>query len=779
MELWVAPCYMRIRSNMKYSLYQEKCREIEELINNENYLNAREKLNSLYQYKPVRAMWFHLKAKLEMDSSGQLQKYFDELRSKLSFCYKYEGIDECIMQYEKISIQRKVPFEVKRYQYLLRMLENDYSYYEENAGVFEKDLQGTQFECSWDKYIEIYAMAEYVIYELQRNFQKIQYSEKGERGRFRWIKDSQINMGYWNEILNNSEEELLVVMESNDNIKLAAWICQMLKVLGKKVILLKKPMQYSNDTIDIQQTVAISIGNIKEVGEIIEIIPIEILKTTGEIQSNIEYIFRYLYNKYSDGKGFHVLASGWQTEEFCLQQKGEIRSFRLSACTADVFERTFALSYYGKYLTYISKIYQTDCKKLLEQTTTKKFSIVIPARNSSYTLEHTIRTCLEQRFTGEYEIIISDNSTENHTEVYELCQRLNDPKIVYIKTPRDLHLPKSFEYAYLHTKGEYVLAIGSDDGLLPWTLEILDAVTNTYPSEKIIQWERGFYAWPGFNGGQQHQFIIPANYEKGKLHLFYRERDTYLNAIVDNPNNMYMLPMLYINSCFKREYMCDLIHKTGRLWDGICQDIYMGVVTVLINSKILNMNYPLSIAGMSSGSVGAKANRGNIKEDELKSNVTRVQMDNNVGGFCTTYMERFIPDMGTDINSLYNCLLRMVSIGVLSEEELWGKMDWKKVFMNLCDGVDVRDIAFDKKIHEMRYAASKHGDEFLNWFDKEVYNGLLEPCVYDETVLKQYSDKKTYIEGEMNNGGCILDASKKGVTNIFEAALLFAEITKL
>lgn len=764
---------------MKYSLYQEKCQEIEELICNKDYLNAREKLDNLYQYKPVRAIWFHLKAKLEMNSSGQLQKYFDELRNKLSFCYKYEGIEECIRQYEKISVQRKVPFEIKRYQYLFRMMVNDYAYYEENAGVFEKDLSGEIFSCSWDKYIEIYAMAEYVIYELQRNFQKVQYPENGERGRFRWIKDSQINMGYWNEIINNSEEELLVVMESNYNGHLSAWVCQMLKVLGKKVILIKKPMQYQNDTIDIQQTVAISIGNIKGVGGKLEIVPIEILKSSGEVQSNIEYILRYLYKKYSEGKGFHLLASGWQTEELCLQQKGEVRSFRLSACTADVFERTFALSYYGEYLTYISKIYQTDCKKLLEQTTTKKFSIVIPARNSAYTLEHTIRTCLEQRFKGEYEIIISDNSTGNNTEVYELCQRLNNPKIVYIKTPRDLHLPKSFEYAYLHTKGEYVLAIGSDDGILPWTLEILDAVTSAYPNEKIIQWERGFYAWPGFNGGQQHQFIVPAEYEKGKLHLFYRERDTYLKAVIDNPNNMYMLPMLYINSCFKREYMCDLIHKTGRLWDGICQDIYMGVVTALTNSKILNMNYPLSIAGMSSGSVGAKANKGSIKEDELTANVARVQMDNNVGGFCTTYIERLIPDMGTDINSLYNCLLRMVSIGVLPEEELWEKLDWQKVFMNLYKGIDVRDIAFDKKIHEMRYAASKHGDEFLKWFDEEIYNASLESYIYDEEVIKKSSDKKTYTEGEIDNGGCILDASKKGVSNIYEATLLFTEIANL
>ena len=763
---------------MKYE-NMEIVKEIQQLINEKEYKDANRKLEELYQYKPVRLLWYHLNALLEMKSTDNLQKYFDGLGGKFSFNYKYAGIEECIKQFEKISLEKNSTFETKRYRYLLQMLDEDYSFCIDGMEVFNKDISGEKFGYTWQKYMEIYAMGEYVLYELQRNFHRKYYPDKANSCWFTWIKNKQTNMGYWNEVINNPKEEFFVVVENNDNVPLVGWVCYMLKAMQKQVVVLKNAMQYQNDTIDIQQTVAISLGNIKETQGTMEIVPIEIVKTSGEVQSNAEYILRYLYNKYSEGKGFHVLASGWQTEEMCLGQKGEIRSFRISAYTSDLYEHTFALSFYGEYLTYISKIYQTDCKKLLCEPTRKKFSIVIPARNSSCTLEHTIKTCLEQNYKGDYEIIISDNSTGNNTEVYELCEQLNDPKIVYIKTPRDLHLPKSFEYAYLHTKGEYVLALGSDDGLLPWALEILDAVTNTYPNEKIIQWERGFYAWPGFNGGQQHQFIIPGDYEKGKLHLFYRERKVYLDALIDNPNNMYILPMLYINSCFKREYMQDLLQKTGRLWDGICQDIYMGIVTALINPQILNMRYPLTIAGMSSGSIGANANKSITKDSEHRANVASVQRDNNVGGFCTTYMERLIPETGTDVSSLYNCLLRMVSIGVLPEEELEEKLDWQKVYLNLYSGMDARDVAYDKKIHEMRYAASRHGDDFLRWFDEEIFIPALEPHIYDEVAIRKNSDKKTYTEGKMDNGGCILDASAKGVSNIYEATVLFAKMTEL
>lgn len=764
---------------MNREKYQNQIIYIQQLIDEKQYDIANAKLEELYQYKPVRLGWYHLKAQLEMNLAGKIYKYFEHMNGKLSLAHKYETVVECVEKYQALSLARNSIFDATRFQYLMNMLEGDYSFYEESDKWFNIDKTGEDYASSWKKYREIYARGECVIYELQLNLRKKLYPSMANLGWFKWIKDSNTNMGYWEEVINSVEEELFVVIESVDNVPLDDWVCQMLKLLDKRVVILKNPIRYQNDNIDIHQTVAISIENIKEIQGKIEIVPIEIVKSTGEVLSNLEYILRYIYKKYSEGKGYHILASGWQTEEICLNQKGEICCFRLSACTTDLLERTFALSFYGEYLAYISKVYQTDCKKLINQPITKKFSIVIPARNSAYTLEHTIRTCLEQRFCGEYEVIVSDNSTGDNTEVYELCARVNDPRIVYIKTPRDLHLPKSFEYAYLHTKGEYVLALGSDDGLLPWTLEILDAVTSTYPNEKIIQWERGFYAWPGFNGGQQHQFVIPSSYEKGQLHLYYRERESYLNAILDNPQNMYILPMLYINSCFKREYMYDLLQKTGRLWDGICQDIYMGVVTALINPRILNMRYPLTIAGMSSGSIGANANKGITKEKELKNVVARSQMDNNAGGFCTTYMERLIPDFGTDVNSLYSCLLRMVSVGVLSETALWEKLDWQKIYLNLYNGMDVKDIAFDRKIHEMRYAASKHGEEFLQWFDENIYIAALEPHLLDTKIIKNDDNRRTYIEGSTESGGCVLDASKKGVSNIYEATVLFAEMTKL
>jgi hypothetical protein len=242
---------------------------------------------------------------------------------------------------------------------------------------------------------------------------------------------------------------------------------------------------------------------------------------------------------------------------------------------------------------------------------------------------------------------------------------------------------------------------------------------------------------------------------------------------------MYALPMLYINSCFKRSYFKTLLERTGRLWDGICQDIYMGVITACIHPQILNIGYPLTIAGMSPRSVGANANLGQKTNEEFEKMMQEVSLDNNMGGFCRTSLEQLIPDTGSDVCSMYLCILRAINIGVLPEQYLTEVFDWKKIFMDIFKLMDVRDVAYDRKLHEMRYAAMQHGEEFLKWFDEAIYEPGLAPRVIDEALVRALQSQRTYRCGTNAHGGVTLDASEYGVTNIYEAVKLFEKLTGL
>ena len=205
----------------------------------------------------------------------------------------------------------------------------------------------------------------------------------------------------------------------------------------------------------------------------------------------------------------------------------------------------------------------------------------------------------------------------------------------------------------------------------------------------------------------------------------------------------------------------------------------MGVVTAYINPRILNMNYPLTIAGMSTGSVGARANIGQKTNEEFEKMMKENKKDGNVGGFCATYWERLLPNTGTDTSSLYGSFLRAISFGIIPEVYLDQVFNWKDMFMDLAQEFNVQDVALDRKIHEMQYAAMKHGDEFLNWFNEAIYEPALTPRLIDEEAIKEQAKKKTYQCGTTPQGGMVLDASEYGVENVYDAVQLFAKLTNL
>lgn len=746
--------------------YADKIQSVWEAIKQGEWNKAQSIMKELEKYRPRRLAWTVAQAELMLEQNASLHEISALMAKKAFLLYDYPELEGYLKVSGRLAAKRGDEADEKRLAYIYATLTGR----DENGIVSHMEaerhsalilLQSNRRNCSGHldaqeencpslmgeedskpallKLARIcYCTGDYIRYVLLGWMISKQYEEYENNIR-PWVKNLG-NMGLLLEWLEDDRRCPLLIICRKEDRELQE-LTELLRQMGKNIFL----VDYAEGA-DAAYLESI----------------IDRLKRTAE-QEKAGMLF--------------LIGTGKVLDELTLHE--DVRKNSGKVTWTDKDSANLALGWYGNYLDYISNIYDEDCRQLLGRDSRVRFSVVIPARNSAVTLRHTLRTCLEQTYAGTYEIIVSDNSVGHHADVYELCQELNDPRIVYIKTPRDLPLPKSFEYAYLHANGEYIFALGSDDGLLPWALSALDEVIEAYPQEEIIQWERGFYAWPGFNGGQQHQFTIPGAYEKDVLEVYYRDNIDYIAAVLNNPAEMYSLPMLYINSCFKRSYFYDLMEKTGRLWDGICQDIYMGVVTACIHSRILNLKYPLSIAGMSSGSVGARSNTGEKTNEEFEKMMREVRTDNNVGGFYQTGTERLLPMTGTDTSSLYGTMLRMVSIGLLPDSYLTEIFDWKKMFWRLADELDIRDVAFDRKIHEMRYAAMCHGEEFLTWFDEAIYTPMLEPRLLDEERLRQAEQGKTYTNHRTDSGGMVLDASEYGVENIYDAVQLFARLSGL
>ena len=770
--------------------YLDFIQKLRDKLNKNNTEEIFGMLQEIFAIKPTRAAWFIARAECMYKAEYALPEIYKLMKRKIFSLLDSDNIFDLLKLYQEFACIRNDKTDEERILFQLETLhklfeikgEENKEFLSNSSLEMTKIFNSFRRESSEDILCQIvrqcYIQENFVPYIIFLHLLQEQYNRKVDARS--WITQL-INMSYMEQKLKVEENSVFVILVTDEmDEEICNAIAKALSLLGKKAYLIEKSVTLESENKVVNGNLLdASIENAVEVDNYIIYQPRKIM-CEGEILSdNRDYILEYIKQQCGKEQGFIILSNKQGMDSLYKSKVLQKHVINLYNFQQDYYKENLLFGWYGDYLSYISSIYKVDCKKLMATQSKVYFSIVIPARNSAVTLRYTLQTCLEQTYQGDYEIIISDNSTGKNSEVYELCKELNDPRIVYVKTPRELPLPKSFEFAYLHAKGEYIFALGSDDGLLPWALEVLEKVTIAYPKEEIIQWERGFYAWPGFNGGQQNKFVIPRKYSKGQYDLFYQDNIDYIASVLNNPQNMYLLPMLYINSCFKREYLYTLLERTGRLWDGICQDIYMGVVTVCIYPKILNMKYPLAIAGMSSGSVGANANKGKKTNEEFEKMMQEISNDNNMGGFCSTYYERLLPQTGTDTSSLYSSLLRMISIGILPEAYLTDVFNWEKMFAKLASELDIRDVAFDRKIHEMRYAAMQHGDEFLQWFDKNIYNPMLEPRLIDERQIEKLARRKTYSNTTNSEGGIILDASEYGVKNIYNAVKLFVQLSEL
>jgi glycosyltransferase involved in cell wall biosynthesis len=259
----------------------------------------------------------------------------------------------------------------------------------------------------------------------------------------------------------------------------------------------------------------------------------------------------------------------------------------------------------GSYLKAISHIWGYDVEAEYSKKPSCDFSIIIPVRNSTKYLREVIETCLEQDYKGSWEVLISDNGWQRGPDVHDLFKSIENDKVRYIKTPSDLKLNKSFEYAFLNANGRYLLSLGSDDGLVISALSMMKSAFDRYPDNNVVFWPFSWYYWPDCNIRKDliNKLQYVNNYsERGLI----SELDTkpLIRDYALGVKPFFDLPMMYLASCVRREHIEKIIEKTGKFEDGQSQDIYTGMVTLFLEDKITYLNRPLVIVGSSEVGVG-------------------------------------------------------------------------------------------------------------------------------------------------------------------------------
>jgi glycosyltransferase involved in cell wall biosynthesis len=105
------------------------------------------------------------------------------------------------------------------------------------------------------------------------------------------------------------------------------------------------------------------------------------------------------------------------------------------------------------------------------KNTEPKVSIGLPVYNGAKTIEKAINSLLVQTFK-EFELIISDNASDDETS--RICKEflLKDSRIKYIRQLNNIGGLSNFQFVLKKARGRYFKWIGADDWISPDFLEI-------------------------------------------------------------------------------------------------------------------------------------------------------------------------------------------------------------------------------------------------------------------------------------------------------------------
>ncbi len=193
-----------------------------------------------------------------------------------------------------------------------------------------------------------------------------------------------------------------------------------------------------------------------------------------------------------------------------------------------------------------------------------RFSIVIPTRERPTTLAVCLRTCLAQSFR-DFEVVVCDNAGGPATRA--VVEAVADPRVRYVRSDVPLAMSANWELALSHARGEWVLFIGDDDGILPFALEELDRLAREHPA-LAIRWDSAMYLWPDVQYAQDpNLLILPLQRTVERRKVADRIRE-----LIRSFDSYGAFPMIY-HGMFHRDLIARARRVLGKVFLGRFPDL--------------------------------------------------------------------------------------------------------------------------------------------------------------------------------------------------------------
>lgn len=225
-------------------------------------------------------------------------------------------------------------------------------------------------------------------------------------------------------------------------------------------------------------------------------------------------------------------------------------------------------------------------------------TVIVPTRERSDTLFHTLRTLVDQDY-DDCEIIISDNYSQDGTR--QVVESFSDPRVHYINTGQRISMSENWEFALRHARGHFITYLGDDDGFIPGALKGAMSILEESKFNALV-WEKAEYCWPDYiESSMRNWFSL-----KNKTYsLFKINGRSKLSQVIKFRDSYTKLPCLY-NGIVKKSLLDEIRSLTTNniFFNSISPDVFSGIVLSMFVENYLYTDYSFSVNGASRHSNG-------------------------------------------------------------------------------------------------------------------------------------------------------------------------------
>ncbi len=380
------------------------------------------------------------------------------------------------------------------------------------------------------------------------------------------------------------------------------------------------------------------------------------------------------------------------------------------------------------------------------------FSVIIPAKDRAFYLEQTLRTCSLQDYQN-LEVIVSDDGSIDDTKkiVEEASKR--DGRIRYVSPGKDVGMRDNFEFALSQVRPGYVMALGADDGLLPYGISGMNKLLQS-SGKKILSWQAPLFTYPGINSdsGQISLYARRGRMQQGfkiiKSKEFLERQAKHLHYLSDVES-----PMFYVKGVVSTE-LIDVVKRRsseGRFYTCSTPDGYSGIVLAGTVDDYVFSYEPFSIYGLSPKSQGqnylSSSEEAKKNSESFFKNAAAIPMHKDLA------------------SQPYSPLITLMTVDyLLTARDVLG---WTDLSIN----IDYRAV-IAKSISELKnglWSQEKVSRELKIIYEIAKFHDL-EP-LFNKTLDKATRDLRSPLAGNAISSKMIfIDAAHLGVRNIFDAA---------